>query len=440
MSKRVNIPLLFCVYMILFLFHLRISLVNGSDDTWFADASNQAPFLEWIQMRYTTWSGRLFPDTMLYTLLDEYLWVWKVLNPLFIVLLSIGLVSIIKKEVTRSDFIVGILVLGYISSKILNPGFFWITGSINYLWPIAFGVIAMIPFANRIFQYNHSFSIYKWIVFYVFGIIASISNEQVGLCLSAFSFISVFIVYLRDRTIDKNLFIFTIIIIIGSCILLFAPGNKVRWLSEVKTWFPDYQELTFKSKILLGTKWIYKQLFYEMRNIILLLSAIIFYVFSKGNEKRHTLFTIFSVMFFITISTILLDKHFLFNFDLINGYSITQNLFHFWKSDLGFTLSILPYIFWTVFGVLLVYLLLSVTKYKIRCFLWLAASICTMAVMFFSPTIYASGPRTLVVGSVLIAMLCLSLIHEFKLLENRLSLIFFGCLPFLNLLQLYIRW
>lgn len=71
MREKVNMPFLIFVYIILYLAHLKISLVNGSDDTWFADASKHTGYIEWISMRYITWSGRLFPDTILYVLLDE---------------------------------------------------------------------------------------------------------------------------------------------------------------------------------------------------------------------------------------------------------------------------------------------------------------------------------------------------------------------------------
>lgn len=298
----------------------------------------------------------------------------------------------------------------------------------------------MIPFANCIFEYNHSFSIKKWFFFFLFGFIASISNEQVALCLSTFSLISITISFYYKRKINIRLLLLTFLIIIATSILIFAPGNKLRWVSEVHTWFPGYDKLTLKSKIHLGLIWIYKQLYYEMRNIILLLSAIIFCIYCKEKGKYNIAFFIFSLMFFTIIASIFLDNHIFYNFDLIKSYSFSHNIFYFWKSDTGFTISVFPYIFWTIFGILLFYLILTVSKNKFFHFLCLAGSICTMVIMFFSPTIYASGPKTLVVGSVLLSIVSASLIKEFKLLESRLSVFLFSCLPFLNLIQLYISW
>ena len=440
MRKNVDIAFLLVVYLLLYLVHLKITLVEGSDDTWFADQSNHTPFIEWICMRYTTWSGRLFPDTMLYVLLSKYLWLWRILNPLFLVLLTYGILRVAIKDVTRIEFLIGMAVLGYINNSVLNSGFFWITGSINYLWPIAFGLIAMIPFGNNIFDHNQAFSKMKWGIFFIFGFLASLSNEQVALCLSAFSLLTIFSFFLHRRKINKMLLFLTVVIISGTSILIFAPGNKLRWVSEVHRWFPGYDEMTLKSKLHLGIIWIYKQLFFEMRNIILLLAIIVLFIYFKEKIKMGIAFISFSVMLFILNASIFLDLHIFYNFELINTYKFRQNLVYFWKSDIGFFLSLFPYIFWTIFGSLLVYLILYITKNKIVTFFIIAASVSTMVVMFFSPTIYASGTRTLVVGSVLLSMVIVILIREFKVFNNKLSIILLGCLPFLNLLKLFVKW
>ena len=152
MVKSINFKFLLFIYIVLYLIHFKISMVNGTDDVWFADVSNTTPLIEWITMRYMTWSGRILPDTMLYLLLDEYLWIWRLLNPFFLVLLAYSIVKMIKKEVTRIELVLVIVIMGYISFGILNSGFFWITGSMNYLWPIALGFFGIVPFASSVFN------------------------------------------------------------------------------------------------------------------------------------------------------------------------------------------------------------------------------------------------------------------------------------------------
>lgn len=442
MRKSLNFPFLFIVFSIFYLIHLRITVIPGSDDSWFAEASDNTPFLEWIINRYMTWSGRLFPDTMLYVLLDEYLWFWRILNSAFFMILAYGLIRLIKKEVYRTEFILVLLVVGYLSEGILRNGLFWITGTMNYLWPIALGVVAMIPFSNKILGNDHILSNKSLIIYVISGIIASISNEQVALCMSTFALISLIVDYLRHKTIDKKLLLLSVLIFIGTCILIFAPGNSVRWDSEVERWFPGFDQFSLKTKLHLGFVWLYEQLFVVMRNIILLLSITVFILFYKGtdNTKYRFIFYVFSAQLFIIISSIILSRNVFYNFGLIKSYRISENILRPWTSDLGFLIAVFPYAFWTLFSICLIILILKKSKHPFLIFLCLAAAVTTLIMMFFSPTIYASIERPLVVGSVLLSFVTIRLMIENEFLKNKLNIIILSCFPFLNLLHMLKNW
>jgi hypothetical protein len=425
----------------MYIFQLKIHVINGSDDTWFANVSKQTPYLKWIISRYNTWSGRIFPDTMLYALLNHYVWLWRILSTLMLLLLPFFMLKILKKDVIQKELILGIFMIGYISSDVLNSGFFWITGSIVYLWPIVLGLIGMYPFAIKIFNYPFKISWLKSIGFLLAGFLASISNEQVALCMLVFSLLTVLILIIKRKQLDKTLIVLTIVYLVGTCILLFAPGDKVRWVEEVARWFPGYDRLSFLSKIHLGIIWLYQQLFVELRNLILLLSLTVFVIYYKTSDIKRISFYIFSILLFLFISSLLLGKteDLFYNFQLINQYSFSQNVIHFWRANWGFVHAIFPYIFWTGFSFLLLYLILIKTKQKVFVFLCLAAALSTFVMMFFSPTIYASGTRTLTVGSVLISIVILTLIFEFNLEKSKLSYLIFACLPLLNFLQIYVN-
>ncbi|NMD68802.1 hypothetical protein HHO41_00780 [Bacillus sp. DNRA2] len=442
MKKSVNYLFFISVYIIVYLLHFKITIIKGSDDTVFTNASD-TPFFDWISTRYFTWSGRLFPDTMVYVLLDEYLWLWRILNAAFLMLLAYGIVRLIKKEVKRSEFLTSLLVIGFFAEAILRHGLFWITGTVNYLWPIALGIIAMIPFAEKILGKQTVIS-NKLIVIAAFsGIIASISNEQVALCMSTFSIISLVVDYLRHKTIDKKLISLAGLILIGSCILLLAPGNAVRWEEEVGRWFPGYDELTLKSKFHLGIIWLYERFFVVMRHLVLLLALFVFIYYKdkfKEINKYKTVYVIFSTQLFFAISSVLLNIQSFYNFGLINSYRISHSIFQFWKSDLGFLIAIFPYVFWTLFSVCLLILIINMSKHPVFVFLCLAAAVATLMVMFFSPTIYASIERTQVVASVLIAIVISHLLIEKGYMENKLNIIILSCYPILNITHLLSNW
>lgn len=440
MKKNISLTFAFIIFCLIYIFQLRIHIIPGSDDSWFADISKHQPYLKWIISRYNTWSGRLFPDSMLYALLNHYVWLWRIVSTLLLFLLPLFIIKIVKKDVAPKDLILGIFILGYISNDVLNSGFFWITGSINYLWPIALGLVAMYPFANKIFDYNVKTTPILYTVFLISGFLASISNEQVALCMSAFSLLTILLIFLKRKGFAVHLIPLAFVIIVGTCILLFAPGNKVRWVAEVSRWFPGYDQLSLLDKAHLGIIWLFQQLFVELRNLILLLSIVTFAIYYKTNDIKKIPFYTFSILLFLVIASLLISKtaDLFYNFQLINQYQFSHNLIHFWKADWGFVHAIFPYFFWTGFSVLLVYLILAKTKQKTFVFLCLAAALSTFVILFFSPTIYASGTRTLTVGSVLLSIVIVKLIFEFDLAKNKLHLLLLGCLPFLNLLQIYI--
>jgi len=441
MKKKVNLLFLLFVFSLLYLFHLKLTLIGDSDDAWFADASNQAPFFDWIKNRYLTWSGRLFPDSMLYLLLDEYLWIWRILNPLFIILLVYGIVRLVKKEVTQAEYIFVLVILGYMSEGILKYGLFWITGTMNYLWPIALGVTAMIPFADRVFKRDTEISVKKLLIFVICGLVASISNEQVALCMSTFSIISLGTIYLKQKTIDYRLLVFSSLIVIGTCVLIFAPGNELRWQVELR-WFPGFGEFTIKDKFYVGFIWLYNQLFVEMRTLILLFAATVMFILFRENSNQYNRFilNIFSIVFCFIIAAVFLDISIFTNFDLIKSYRFSQNILRPWLSEIHFFRALFPYVIWTSFSLLLIYLSILISKHRVFVFFCWAAAIVTMMITFFSPTIYSSTPRTLVVASVLLSSLIVRLAIEHDLLKNRIIIVCLSCLPILNLVKILLGW
>ncbi len=443
MKKKISLPFLLFVFSILYLIHLKITIVPGSDDSIFADASKNTPFFEWILLRYTTWSGRLFPDTMVYLLLDEYLWIWRILNVAFFMILAFGIIRLIKKEVTRAEVLIALFVIGFFSEGILEHGLFWITGTMNYLWPIALGVVAMIPFANKILGQQPVLSNKLILIAVISGGLASISNEQVALCMSTFSVIAIVFDYLRHKKVDKKLVFISLLILIGSSILIFAPGNSVRWSEEVGRWFPGFDQLSLRSKIHLGLIWLYERLFVVMRNLILLLALLVFIYYKeivRNMNKYMAVYIVFSTQLFLAIGSIVLNLNVFYNFGLINSYRISQSLSQIWESDIGFFIAIFPYVFWTIFSFCLLILIINMSEHPLFSFLCLAAAVSTLIIMFFSPTIYASIERTLVVASVLISIVIIHLLIEKDFMESKLNIIILSCFPVLNITHLLINW
>jgi hypothetical protein len=430
-------------YIVILVGHLLIVPFQG-DDTYYATVSDHYSLHEWLTSRYLTWSGRLFPDAMSYILLDEKVWLWRILNSLIILLLSYSIVRIIKKEITLKDILIAVITLGYIHQGVLSSGFFWITGSLNYLWPIAFGLFAMIPFSDRIFRNNETTqSSVVSIAFLLVGFIATISNEQVALCLSCFGIIANAYLYLKNKKIDSMLLITTIFFIFGTFILLLAPGNSVRFDKEIITWYPEFESLSAIKHIYIGTVWLFEKMFNELRALILVLSVIYTIVCLKEKDiNKNKILIIFVGLIVVFLSFTFLgndEMKYLFDFKRILNLEMSVHLFSLLNIK-NLLLSLFPFIFWTLYCLLLFSLIIKKSGYKYFVLFCLLAALSTLALMFFSPTIYASGRRVLCAASVLFSVIIFCTIAKHRIFTNTYVILIFSIFPLINLMETVLKW
>ncbi|MEH7356557.1 DUF6056 family protein, partial [Neobacillus drentensis] len=430
------------LYLFLYGIMLTVSPFQG-DDLFYSTASQNYNIFEWIKIRYFEWSGRLFPDILSYYLLDGRVWIWRLLNPLSILLLAYSILRIIKSEVSTKGIIISILTLGYIHQGILSSGFIWITGSLNYLWPIAFGLFAMIPYSDKVFRNKNVTERIPFLLFLLFGFLASISNEQVALCITCFTIISHLYLYFQHKDQEPKLFISTGLITIGTLILLFAPGNEVRLESEINSWYPEFRELSFFNHLYVGTVWFFDKMFNEMRILVFTLAVITIagYLMNR-NDRKLWLFKLFALLFAIVLAAILLgnEMNIFFNFSKITTINITANLAYIWQAKYSIIIALIPYIFWAAFSLLLIILVCKKSENRLFILLCFLALIASISVMFFSPTIYASGRRVLTVGSVLFSLIIVHFLINHKMLDNKLHFWGYSILPIINLLSMLSKW
>lgn len=440
--KRVKWFCYFLLYLMLYACHFIVSKYPG-DDFFYAKASKSNHIVPWLIDRYHRWSGRIFPDAMEFIFLRNWVWLWHLLNPLFILLLAYGIVRIWKREVRFIELLASLAILGYLKDNVLSSGFFWITGSMNYLWPITLGVWAMVPYADLVFRKANAANNFVLFRTLILGFLASIGNEQAALCMSCFAVLTHLELIREKRDQDKRLCIVTLVIMAGTCILLFAPGNHVRWVKEVAYWYPGFGQLTLKDHFYLGTIWGFGKLFVDMRNLVLLLSILAIILSLKDKDTRNNkVFQLFTVLFTIIVLFHINDLGLgqLYGFNEIKNFRFSSTLLSSGLLQKHFIISIFPYSFWMIYSFMLVYLLVKSSNQRLFVFFIFLAVVATLMVMFFSPTIYASGNRVLTVGSVLLAIVLIGKIVENKLMGSYFLLCILSCYPIINLLQMLYKW
>ncbi|MGX7418983.1 DUF6056 family protein [Carnobacterium gallinarum] len=401
------------VFSLVVLYHFRFQMSPGSDDEWFANFHKQASFLTYLNSRFNVWSARIVPDAILFYIFLVPLTVWRILNSFFLVLLCRSIVRLFSPKASILSTLSVMCIIGFVSSSVINEGFFWITGSINYLWPLAMGIYVLVPLADYFYrETDMTFSFQNWIRLFV-TFIVSFTNEQVLICVIGVFLATIIALLVKKRTIPLYLYLSVTILIIGFLIMYFSPGNALRMQSEVARWFPNFYELSVLSRLSIGFSWLYGQVIAYMLWILMLISGMTCYLLPSSWLKK----TLISSSIFLLAANIFKNVRF-FDFERIKLIS-KESYFNFsFLTNKAFYASAFPYVIWTLFIGLLIYASVKASGKQILVSLCYLAGILSSMLMFLSPTIYASGTRVFNVLGVTLAIIAYILLIK---IQERIS-------------------
>ena len=428
------------LFVFTFLFHQIIKLAPG-DDLVFIESMKNYTLHDYVIYRYGVWTGRFIAEANFFIFLNNF-FLWKVANTLFLILLSYLTVRILKSKVYFYETLICLFMFGYMSQGVLGSGFFWVTGSMVYLWPLCFGMIAILPYADFVLRNVAKFSKWKIALSAFFGLMAAASNEQVALCLCVFILIA-YASSFKKKMYFGSLWIPGLVIFIISAISFMAPGNSARWVAEIGKWYPGYDLLSTKEHIYVGMMWLYQKLFQEMKGLIYILSLIpVIVIFRMSRDYIKPLEKVFVLLFSIVISfnVFRVREDLLYNFDTLKNFHLFSSLIHFWNAPSEFWVALFPYVFWTVYFIILSCLMIKYSTFKKLTLLCILAALCSMVVMFFSPTIFASGNRVLTATAVIFILIAMHIAVKHGLLKNRLLYTIIISVGVLNFLILLATW
>ena len=138
--KIENISLLIILFVLGCIYFNINTYTYITDDVWFSRVSmEEKNHLSWVIERYCTWSSRTPIEYALISLVNHYE-MWSVINSLMLALLLTAMTNTFKPIILRDRLIITsiLLILVYsIPQYIFFSGAIWLTGSINYLWPVS---------------------------------------------------------------------------------------------------------------------------------------------------------------------------------------------------------------------------------------------------------------------------------------------------------------
>lgn len=245
-------------FITLFIIMLGLNLFKSvvfADDNWFREVllSGSGPLpdistmKDYVIFRYNNWTSRVVIEFFLVIFTGKFPLLWRIFDSLMYVIIAYSIKRIfLNSKENKISWITVILVSMIPILLVREAG--WIATSVNYIWPIACGLIALIPIRKCLD--NQKINVIEYLIYLPFTLYA-INSELVCACILVTYII--FSIYLIIKKKMKPIIILILLLSIISIIfILTCPGNSVRTNQEKATYFSDYNNLSLIEKILIG--------------------------------------------------------------------------------------------------------------------------------------------------------------------------------------------
>lgn len=424
-NKYVYYGLFFCLILLIHQFFY----FSNDDVTFFSTVLDNYTIGEYLSFRYNNWTSRLLIEGLL-VFLSRSVHLWRILNSLVICLLIYTIDKLfLNNSKGKSILFIMLLFLLYPYYQMAEAGFCATT--LNYLWPFTFFLFSLIPLRNL---YDGKKISKKMLPLYLIAFIFSCNQEQVVCVALLVSFI--FLIYCIRKKIKKWYSILLLIISFVSLIfILTCPGNEIRTVTEIANCYPDYVNADLFDKLYLGVVSTCSVLISNFL-IIWLFSFILFCIILV--VKKNIIIKIINWLQFIIITVISIFRVFIILTadSFLDGYS--YGIYGYF-SEIGdvFQFSFMNlFVLFVCLGMILIYCILLCNLFennKIGVILFLLISCVTRLIMGFSPTVFASGTRTMIFLNFSLLIIILLLHEKYYLLfsKKKLSLFYIIILIFI---------
>ncbi|WP_026885122.1 DUF6056 family protein [Clostridium beijerinckii] len=405
------------------IFHLAVN-VNFGDDLSFKKVLNDENLIEWLRVRYMTWSSRTVIEGVMVIILGCSIFLWRILDSAIVVLLAVSLSKVCIKSGSRSiNWIIVSLIFLYPFRDMSSAG--WGATTLNYLWPLSFGIYSFI-IVKKIYN-NYNIKGYEYVLS-TLALMFAANQEQ--MCAILFSLYCALTLYFFIKRKNKRYIILqTCICLVNLIWILKCPGNIVRKVNEVGQWFPDYNTLLFINKTDIGFSSSMVQFICNPNSVFIIFSILAFIL--TIIKCRDNMFRIISgiplgVGLFFSIFRNNIALFFPELLKILNYSSqygtITTDNFYSLK-------SYIPIFLYGMTGIcvlLALYFCFGNNVKTILTMLIILLGLASRIIMGFSPTIWASGNRTFLF-MYFAFIICTIMIYEEILKSNFNKLNFINC-------------
>ena len=413
-------------FIVLFMIMLSFSIfknTNINDDVYFSEVllDGKGPLPEITTMagflgyRYNKWTSRIIIEFFLVLFAKNHTMgiIWKVLDSLVYAIMaySIERVFIGKKDDRGLKWIIILLVLLIPNYMVGEAGY--IATGLNYIWPIAFGLVSLIPIRKAID--NEKIKWYEYLIYLPLSIFA-VNAELVCACILVIYLI--FTIYLLfKKKINPVILLILLISIISMIIIMKCPGNAQRTRVETESRFGDFNNISVIDKFTIGLFSTINWYFFNFNSLYFIFTLIMMITILK--KYKNILYRI--------IGTIPFIMGIIFNVVFPNsnsGYIYRFYIFFLYIEDLSVPINFGNFNIITTYipiiinvlvaGFLFIslYLTFGNTKKTLISILAFGAGVCSKLIMGFMPTVYASGARTNLIFLVMLISLIVMMLEK----------------------------
>ena len=210
----------FIIYAgILLLGRLLIPLDFG-DDIYFSNVLNDQNIIAYLISRYNNWTSRIFIEAVL-VVVAKYSIIWRILDVGIMILISVSISKLTTEQPSRKINWIIMYLSATLSYTIYNSAG-WMATTLNYSWPLAFGLFSMISIKKIIL--NQKIRGFEYAL-YIFAFIFAANAEQMCAILLGVYFVFTLYIYYSKKIVNWYMIVQTLI---GIASMVFVLINPVR--------------------------------------------------------------------------------------------------------------------------------------------------------------------------------------------------------------------
>ena len=119
---------------------------NKYDDQVFLESVTGTSIWSYVGPRYYTWSSRIIIELVLCSVLKISKYLWILIEALMVTLVAYSLSKLfVKKDENQKENTLMLVLMIFIYPIMIMNGAGWAATTINYMWPLATGLFALIP-------------------------------------------------------------------------------------------------------------------------------------------------------------------------------------------------------------------------------------------------------------------------------------------------------